>query len=261
MTDTKDVNKGHILVVGLGPGPAEWLTPEASAALAIATDLIGYGPYVDRIPSRSGQIRHATDNRVELDRARHALDLAQAGRVVAVVSGGDPGVFAMAAALFEAVDHGDDADRAVSIAVLPGISAMQAAAARLGAPLGHDFCAISLSDNLKPWDVIVRRLIAASQADFVIALYNPASRARPEPIQAAFRLLRGLKHGDTPVAFARAVGRPDEKLVVTTLGAADPSVCDMSTLVLIGSSETRFIARPDGLAPWVYTPRHYGAPR
>ena len=252
---------GRILVVGLGPGPAQWLTPEASGALEVATDLIGYIPYVERIPVRMGQVRHASDNRVELDRARHALELAKAGRVVAVVSGGDPGVFAMAAALFEAVDHGDAADRAVDIAVLPGVSAMQAAAARLGAPLGHDFCAISLSDNLKPWEVIARRLTAAAQGDFVVAFYNPASRARPDAIHGAFKLLRELKAGDTPVAFARAVGRPDERIIVTTLAEADPSVCDMSTLVLIGSSETRFIARPDGLAPWIYTPRHYGAGR
>ena len=252
---------GRILVVGLGPGPQAWMTPEASGALEVATDLIGYGPYVERIPARAGQVRHASDNRVELDRARHALELAKAGRVVAVVSGGDPGVFAMAAALFEAVDHGDESDRAVNISVLPGVSAMQAAAAKLGAPLGHDFCAISLSDNLKPWDVIVRRLTAAAQGDFVIAFYNPASRARPDAIHAAFKLLRELKASDTPVAFARAVGREDEKLTLTTLGEADPAICDMSTLVLIGSSETRFIARPDGLAPWIYTPRHYGGGR
>ena len=252
---------GRILVVGLGPGPQAWLTPEASGALEIATDLIGYGPYVERIPAREGQVRHATDNRVELDRAHHALELAKAGRIVAIVSGGDPGVFAMAAALFEAVDHGDESDRAVNISVLPGVSAMQAAAAKLGAPLGHDFCAISLSDNLKPWEVIVRRLTAAAQGDFVIAFYNPASRARPDAIHAAFKLLRELKAADTPVAFARAVGRDDEKLTLTTLGKADPSICDMSTLVLIGSSETRFIARPDGLAPWIYTPRHYGGGR
>ena len=252
---------GRILVVGLGPGPAAWLTPEASGALEVATDVIGYFPYVERIAAREGQVRHASDNRVELDRARHALELAKAGRVVAVVSGGDPGVFAMAAALFEAVDHGDEADRAVDIAVLPGVSAMQAAAARLGAPLGHDFCAISLSDNLKPWEVIARRLTAAAQGDFVIAFYNPASRARPDAIHAAFKLLRELKAPDTPVAFARAVGRADERITLSTLGAADPSICDMSTLVLVGSSETRFISRPNGLSPWIYTPRHYGAGR
>jgi precorrin-3B C17-methyltransferase len=249
---------GKILIVGLGPGPDKWLTPEASAALAVATDVIGYIPYVDRLPARAGQTKHATDNRVEIDRARHALDLAQQGQVVAVVSGGDPGVFAMAAAVFEAVDAGSDADKATDIQVLPGISAMQAAAARLGAPLGHDFCAISLSDNLKPWDVIIRRLTAAAEGDFVIALYNPASKARPQPIHDAFELLRSLKKPSTPVAFARAVGRSDERIVLTTLGEADPAVADMSTLVMIGSSETRFIER-EGKEPWLYTPRHYGA--
>ena len=260
MTD-QNLSKGRILVVGLGPGPEKWLTPEASDALVIASDLIGYGPYVERAPHREGQLRHASDNRVEIDRARHALELAKAGRVVAVVSGGDPGVFAMAAALFEAVDHGDETDRAVRIEILPGVSAMPGAAARLGAPLGHDFCAISLSDNLTPWAVIERRLTAAAQGDFVIAFYNPASRARPDAIHTAFALLRSLKAGATPVALARAVGRPDERLIVTTLAEVDPSLCDMSTLVLIGSSETRFVERPDGLAPWIYTPRHYGAGR
>jgi len=252
------MSAGKILIVGLGPGPDKWLTPEASAALAVATDVIGYIPYVDRLPARAGQTKHATDNRVEIDRARHALDLAQQGRVVAVVSGGDPGVFAMAAAVFEAVDAGSDADKATDIQLLPGISAMQAAAARIGAPLGHDFCAISLSDNLKPWDVIIRRLTAAAEGDFVIALYNPASKARPQPIHEAFTLLRSLKKPSTPVAFARAVGRPDERIVLTTLGEADPAVADMSTLVMIGSSETRFIERDDK-EPWLYTPRHYGA--
>ncbi len=254
------MNKGKILIVGLGPGPEKWLTPEASAALAIATDIIGYIPYVERLSDRQGQTKHATDNRVEIDRARHALDLAQQGHVVAVVSGGDPGVFAMAAAVFEAVDAGSDADKAIDIQVLPGISAMQAAAARLGAPLGHDFCAISLSDNLKPWDVIVRRLKAAAEGDFVIALYNPASKTRPQPIYDAFALLCSLKTPSTPVAFARAIGRPDERIVLTTLGEADPSTADMSTLVMIGSSETRFIERP-GQEPWLYTPRHYRVQR
>lgn len=254
------MTSGKIIIVGLGPGPDRWLTPEASHALEEATDIIGYIPYVERLPDRQGQVKHATDNRVEIDRARHALDLAQQGHVVAVVSGGDPGVFAMAAAVFEAIDAGTDADRATKVQVLPGISAMQAAAARLGAPLGHDFCAISLSDNLKPWDVIIRRLTAAAEGDFVIALYNPASKTRPQPIHDAFALLRSLKSPATPVAFARAVGRPDERIVLTTLGEADPSTADMSTLVMIGSSETRFIER-DGKEPWLYTPRHYGLKR
>ena len=254
------MTKGKIIIVGLGPGPDKWLTPEASQALDEATDIIGYIPYVERLADRDGQTKHATDNRVEIDRARHALDLAQQGHVVAVVSGGDPGVFAMAAAVFEAIDAGTDTDRATNVQVLPGISAMQAAAARLGAPLGHDFCAISLSDNLKPWDVIIRRLTAAAEGDFVIALYNPASKTRPQPIHDAFDLLRSLKSPATPVAFARAVGRPDERIVLTTLGEADPSIADMSTLVMIGSSETRFIERV-GDEPWLYTPRHYGLTR
>ena len=254
------MTSGKIIIVGLGPGPDRWLTPEASHALEEATDIIGYIPYVERLPDRQGQVKHATDNRVEIDRARHALDLAQQGHVVAVVSGGDPGVFAMAAAVFEAIDTGTDADRATKVQVLPGISAMQAAAARLGAPLGHDFCAISLSDNLKPWDVIIRRLTAAAEGDFVIALYNPASKTRPQPIHDAFAVLRSLKSPATPVAFARAVGRPDERIVLTTLGEADPSTADMSTLVMIGSSETRFIER-EGQEPWLSTPRHYGLKR
>jgi precorrin-3B C17-methyltransferase len=251
---------GVLFIVGLGPGPDHWLTPEASAALAKANALIGYKPYVDRVPQRAGLVRYASGNRVEIDRARHALRLAQDGHVVAVVSGGDPGVFAMAAAVFEAVDAGEPAWRALDIRVLPGISAMQAAAARLGAPLGHDFCAISLSDNLKPWQIIARRFEAAAHGDFVIALYNPASKARPQSIHDAFALLRALKDGETPVAFARAVGRPDERIVLTTLAKADVGLVDMSTLVLIGSSETRFVAR-DGADPWVLTPRTYGAGR
>jgi precorrin-3B C17-methyltransferase len=251
---------GWLAVVGLGPGCDHWIVPEATAALAAATDLVGYQPYVDRVPERAGLIRHGSDNRVEIDRARHALAMAAEGRKVAVVSGGDPGVFAMAAAVFEAVEAGEPAWRRLDISVIPGISAMQAAAARLGAPLGHDFCAISLSDNLKPWEILERRLRAAAEGDFVIALYNPASKARPDRIHQAFALLRGAKMGSTPVAFARAIGRPDEAIGLTTLAEADPGVADMSTLVLIGSSETRFIERPSG-RNWLLTPRTYGAGR
>lgn len=245
---------GRLAVVGLGPGPADWLTPEAARLIAEATDLVGYIPYVDRCPIRDGQIRHASDNRVEVDRARHALELAASGRNVAVVSGGDPGVFAMAAAVLEAVETGDPAWRGLDIVVSPGVSAMQAAASRLGAPLGHDFCAISLSDNLKPWSIVEKRLRAAAEAEFVIALYNPASKARPERIFEAFTVLRRLKPASTPVAFARAVGRPDERIVLTTLGVADPGVADMATCVIIGSSETRLIERP-GARPWMHSPR------
>ncbi len=244
---------GELLVVGLGPGPDHWRTPEVSEALSRATDLIGYKAYLDRCPPRDGQLRHMSDNRVELDRARHAIALAQAGRTVAVVSGGDPGVFAMAAAVFEAIEA-DPTAQSILVTVMPGVSAMQAASARLGAPLGHDFCVISLSDNLKPWSMIERRLAAAADGDFVIALYNPASKARPDQIFQAFDLLRTRKAGETPVAFARAIGRPDENIEVTTLAKADPSTVDMATLVIIGSSQTRFVPRPNA-APWIYTPR------
>jgi precorrin-3B C17-methyltransferase len=228
--------------------------------IEMASDIVGYQPYIDRIPERAGQRRHGSDNRVEIDRAQHALSMAAEGKQVAVVSGGDPGVFAMAAAVFEAVEAGDPSWRTLEISVVPGISAMQAAAARLGAPLGHDFCAISLSDNLKPWAIVERRLRAAADGDFVIAFYNPASKARPERIHQAFEILRGHKAPTTPVAFARAVGREDERIVLTTLGEADPATADMSTLVMIGSSETRFIDRP-GKAPWLLTPRTYGVGR
>src|ERR1700734_304969 len=247
------------MIVGLGPGPAEWITPEASAAIETASDIVGYGPYVQRVALRPNQRVHASDNRVEMDRARLALKLATEGHEVAVVSGGERGVFAMAAAVFEAI--GDDPQwLKLDIQVAPGVTAMQAAAARLGAPLRHDFCARSLSDNLKAWAIVERRLRAAADGDFVIALYNPASRARPTRIAQAFDLLRTVKAPPTPVAFARAVGRADETLIVTTLGEADASLADMATLVVIGSNETRLIAR-DGARPWMLTPRAYGVPR
>ncbi len=183
------------MIVGLGPGPAEWMTPQASAAVAAASDVVGYGPYVERLALRPDQRAHSSDNRVEMDRARLALKLAAEGREVAVVSGGDPGVFAMAAAVFEAVED-DPRWLKLDIQVAPGVTAMQAAAARLGAPLGHDFCAISLSDNLKPWAIVERRLRAAAEGDFVIALYNPASKARPNRITQAFDLLRDRESAD-----------------------------------------------------------------
>jgi len=251
---------GALVIVGLGPGPADWITPEASAALETASDIVGYQRYLDRIPQRPGQRRHGTDNGKEISRAGVALGMAAGGGRVAVVSGGDPGVFAMAAAVFEAIEAGEPAWRLLDVSVSPGISAMQAAAARLGAPLGHDFCAISLSDKLKPWAVIERRLRAAADGDFVVALFNPASKMRRGNIHKAFTLLRGCKPVTTPVAFARAIGRPDERITLTTLAEADPAIADMSTLVLIGSSETRFIERP-GRPPWVLTPRTYGAGR
>jgi precorrin-3B C17-methyltransferase len=249
-----DSAKGRLDIVGLGPGDAHWITPEVSALLEAATDLVGYAPYLARIPAREGQVHHPSDNRVELFRARMALELAEDAKHVAVVSGGDPGVFAMASAVFEAVETGKPAWRDLEIHVAPGISAMQAAAARVGAPLGHDFCAISLSDNRKPWSLVARRLAAAADGDFVIALYNPASRARPDQIGAAFALLRAHKAADTPVVFAQSIGRDGEHVVTTTLAEADPSIADMRTLIIIGSSQTRIIARA-GKAPFVYTPR------
>ncbi|NBJ09882.1 precorrin-3B C(17)-methyltransferase [Microvirga arsenatis] len=249
---------GLVTVVGLGPGDPRYLTPAASEALASATDLVGYGPYVDRVPERPGQRRHASDNRVELDRARFALDLAASGARVAVVSGGDPGVFAMAAAVFEAIENGDPAWRALDIRVEPGITAMLAAASRVGAPLGGDFCALSLSDNLKPWEVVEARLRAALTADFVVALYNPISSARPWQLGAAFRIVSEMRGPDTPIVLARAVMRPDERIRILSLSEVEASMADMSTLVMIGASTTRLIERHEGAAPWVYTPRFYG---
>lgn len=248
---------GRLAIVGLGPGAASMQTPQATAALAAATDLVGYAAYLDRVPPRPGQVRHASDNRVELDRARHALSLAAAGREVAVVSSGDPGVFAMASAVFEALERGEPIWRALDITVVPGVSAVLAAAARLGAPLGHDFCVLSLSDNLKPFDVVLARLTAAASAGFVIALYNAASRARPWQLGAALDALRSILPGSTPVALATAISRADERVEVATLSDVDPARADMRTLVLIGSAATRRIGR-DGAAPWLYTPRFHG---
>jgi precorrin-3B C17-methyltransferase / cobalt-factor III methyltransferase len=246
---------GTLTVVGLGPGRAELMTPAAAASIAAATDLIGYGPYLDRIAARpAGQKRHPSDNRVELERARHALELAVTGKRVAVVSGGDPGVFAMAAAIFEAIDQGPSEWRRLAIRVEPGVTAMLAAAAEVGAPLGGDFCAISLSDNLKAWSTITRRLEAAAAGDFVIALYNPLSKARPHQLGEAFEILRRSKSPSTVVVMVRAAGSGEVRRITTTLREVDPEQADMRTLVLIGSSTTRLIRRDDG-APWVYTPR------
>ncbi len=240
---------GSLVVVGTGPGRLELMTPATAAALAHATDLVGYGPYLDRVPLQPGQCRHASDNRRELDRARLALSLAAEGRRVVVVSGGDPGVFAMASAVFEAVEVGEPAWRDLDIRVEPGVTAMLAAAAEVGAPLGGDFCALSLSDNLKSWATIERRLKAAAEADFVIALYNPASRARPAQLGAAFKLLRTIRSGATPILFVRAAGTDQARVIAATLDDADAACADMRTLVIVGASSTRRIGR------WIYTPR------
>lgn len=250
---------GSVRVIGLGPGPDKWLTDEAHRALAEATDLVGYHVYVARVAPREGLRVHGSDNGDELERARQALTLAAQGAKVAVVSGGDAGVFGMASALFEAIDRGPMELRALDVAVLPGVTAMLAAAARLGAPLGNDFCAINLSDNLKPWTVIEKRLALAAQADFVISLYNPASKARPQQIHEAFAILRKHRTPDAVVVFAKAVGRQDEEFVVTTLSEADPNTADMRTLVIIGAPSTRCLekvgAQSEQSAPWIYTPR------
>jgi precorrin-3B C17-methyltransferase len=244
---------GWLAIAGLGPGNAAQITPEVTAALADATDVVGYAAYVARVPDRPGLVKHASGNRVEAERARSALAMAAAGRRVAVVSSGDPGVFAMAAAVFEALEAGPPGWRALDIRVLPGITAMLAAAARAGAPLGHDFCAINLSDNLKPWALIARRLRAALEADFAVALYNPRSAARPDGLGRALELMAGLCASDRVLVFARAVGTAEESLRVVRLAEARPEMADMRTLVLVGSSATRVIPRPGGA--WVYTPR------
>jgi precorrin-3B C17-methyltransferase len=239
---------GWVTVAGLGPGAETLVTPEVSAALAEATDIVGYIPYVARVAARPGLRLHASDNRVEVERARHALELAAAGARVVVVSSGDPGVFAMASALFEALEAAPE-HQALDIRVLPGITAMLAAAARAGAPLGHDFCAINLSDNLKPWALIEARLRAAAQADFAMAFYNPRSRSRPEGFVRVLELLREACGGERLITFARAVSTPDEQLVTVTLAEATPEMADMRTVVLVGNSATRRVGR------WVYTPR------
>ena len=245
---------GHLAVIGLGPGDARYLTTEAEEALATAQALYGYGPYLERVPARAGQMRHASDNREERARAAAALRHAANGARVAVVSGGDPGVFAMASAVCEAIETGPEARRSLDVAFIPGITAMLAVAARIGAPLGHDFCALSLSDNLKPWELIERRLDAAANAGFVIALYNPVSRARPRQFGSAIERLRRHLPPSTPVIFGRAVTRTNEHIDIVTLDAADTVEADMATLVIVGSRETRIVARPAKL-PLVYTPR------
>lgn len=251
---------GNLCVVGLGPGHADWTTPEAQRCLTEATDLVGYQPYLDRVPARTGQQRHGSDNRVEVERARHALALAEAGRRVCLVSSGDPGIFAMASALLEAVEHGPAAWRVLDMKVIPGLSAMQAAASRVGAPLGHDFCVLSLSDRLKPWDAIATRLHAVGAADFALAIYNPVSSERTWQLAEARSIIAEYRSPETPVVLARAVGRPGECIRITDLGSLDPAMADMQTVVLVGSSMTRSMGMSNGRKV-VYTPRDYGGSR
>jgi precorrin-2 C20-methyltransferase/precorrin-3B C17-methyltransferase len=248
--------RGTLTVVGLGPGSPQWLSPEARRALTQATDLVGYRPYLERVPAQPRQARHSSENRVEIDRARHALALAVEGRQVCVVSSGDPGIFAMAAAVLEEYEQGNGRYAGVEVRVIPGLSAMQAAAARVGAPLGHDFCVLSLSDIMKPWEIVERRLRAAGEADLVLALYNPASRARRQQLARALEILRDYRAPQTPVVVARAVGSDSESVSVTTLARVDLEVVDMRTLLIVGSSTTRVLP---GETPHVYTPRRYPA--
>ena len=227
----------ELLIVGLGPGPDKWITPEVSHALSEVDHVIGYAPYVNRVPQRAGLQRHATGNTVEIDRARHALELAKAGEKVAVVSGGDAGVFGMAAAVFEAAENPEFAD--VAIRVLPGMTAIQAVAAKAGAPLGGDFAVMSLSDRLKPWDLIEKRLRAVSKADLVLGIYNPASRSRTTQVGEAQSILLAHRSPDTVVIVGRDVGREDESLEVTTLAELDADTIDMKCLLIIGASGTK----------------------
>ncbi|BBU29760.1 precorrin-3 methylase CobJ [Burkholderia sp. THE68] len=247
--------RGTLTVIGLGPGSAALMTPAAKDALAAAQDVLGYETYVRMAgPFRDDQRVHITDNREELQRARHAFELASEGRRVVVVSSGDPGVFAMAAAVLEALDEGRAAYpawSAVKLAIVPGVSASLATAARAGAPLGHDFCVMSLSDNLKPWSVIEKRIAHAGEADLVMAFYNPLSKARPWQFDRAIEIVRRYRGVGTPVVLGRDIGRPAEALRVVTLGELKSELVDMRTMVIVGSSTTRVVG------DWVYTPRWY----
>ena len=251
--------RGRLAVIGLGPGAAEFMVPAVKAELARANDILGYETYVRMAgPFRADQVMHCTDNREEMQRARHAFELAAQGRSVVVVSSGDPGVFAMAAAVLEALhDSSDPRWHAVELEELPGVSASLATAAQAGAPLGHDFCVLSLSDNLKPWSIIEKRLDLACQADLALAFYNPISRSRPWQLGRALEIVRQHRLGTTPVVLGRDVGRPGQTLRVLQLQALQPEDVDMRTMVLIGSSTTVAFDRP-GRQPWVYTPRWYG---
>ncbi|WP_339503812.1 precorrin-3B C(17)-methyltransferase [Pseudomonas sp. RL_105y_Pfl2_101] len=251
--------RGRLAVIGLGPGAAELMVPAVKAELARATDVLGYETYVRMAgPFRDDQVLHCTDNREEMQRARHAFELAAQGRSVIVVSSGDPGVFAMAAAVLEALhESSDPAWHQVDLEILPGVSASLATAAQAGAPLGHDFCVMSLSDNLKPWSIIEKRLDLAAEADLALAFYNPISRARPWQLGRALEIVAQHRTPETPVVLGRDIGRPGQTLRVTTLGQLTTEQVDMRTMVLIGSSTTCVFARATG-GNWVYTPRWYG---
>ncbi|MFI9271170.1 precorrin-2 C(20)-methyltransferase [Kitasatospora sp. NPDC052896] len=252
--DDARADRGSVVVVGLGPAGPLWLTPEARGELAAADDLVGYTTYLNRVPVRAGQRRHGSDNKVEAERAEFALDLARRGRRVAVVSSGDPGVFAMATAVLEAACA--DPYREVPVRIVPGMTAAHAAASRAGAPLGHDYAVVSLSDRLKPWAVVAERLRAAAAADLVLALYNPGSRSRTTQVGLARDVLLEHRAPDTPVVLARDVGGPEERVRTVRLGELDPAEVDMRTILLVGSSQTRAVRRADG-SEVVWTPRRY----
>ncbi|MDI9905946.1 precorrin-3B C(17)-methyltransferase [Rhodococcus sp. IEGM 1406] len=246
-------SRGEVVVVGLGPGDTAWTTPEVAHELSLATDLVGYGPYVDRVPTRPGQRRHSSDNRVEAERAAMALDLAKNGARVAVVSSGDPGVFAMAAAVLEVA--AEDQWRDVPVRILPGMTAANAVASRVGAPLGHDYAVLSLSDRLKPWDIVARRISAVAAADMAFAVYNPASKSRTWQVQAMKDLVLEHRSPETPVVIGRDVAGAEESVRVVTLGELEPSEIDMRTLLIVGSSMTTVVETGSGRQ--VFTPRRY----
>jgi len=257
--DCVEPTQGKLAIVGTGPGSAVWMSPEVKQILESATDWVGYKTYLDLVEPlrKTHTTRHESDNRVELDRARFALDLAAQKRTVAIVSSGDPGIYAMAAAVFEVLEREAKPEwQEIEIQVCPGISAMQAAAAQVGAPLGHDFCAISLSDILKPWDVIAQRIKAAAQADFAIAFYNPVSKQRTWQLEKAKAILLEWRSPETPVVLARNLGRPGQTVTVKPLAQLAIEDADMRTVILIGSSKTRIVQQRPG-KQWVYTPRHY----
>jgi cobalt-precorrin 5A hydrolase/precorrin-3B C17-methyltransferase len=254
--------KGELAIVGIGPGAAKWISPEVANILEKASDFVGYKTYLNLVKSfTQGKVIHASDNRVEIDRAHQAIALARSGKSVVVVSSGDAGIYGMAAAVYEALES--DLDLAaninytndIEIRVAPGISAVQAAAAAIGAPIGHDFCTISLSDILKPWEIITQRLAAAAQADFVIAIYNPISTQRRWQLTAARDLLLQWRSPDTPVILGHRMGRKGENIKVIKLADLEPELADMQTVIIVGSSKTRIINSGD--RQWVYTPRKY----
>lgn len=250
---TPDVCAGEVVVVGLGPGDQGWTTPEVAHELSLATDLVGYGPYIDRVPTRPGQRRHSSDNRVEAERAAMALDLAKNGARVAVVSSGDPGVFAMAAAVLEVA--AEEQWRGVPVRVLPGMTAANAVASRVGAPLGHDYAVLSLSDRLKPWEIVAQRISAVAAADMAFAVYNPASKSRTWQVAAMRDLVLEHRSPDTPVVIGRDVAGAQESVRVVRLADLDPSEIDMRCLLIVGSSMTTVVENDYGTR--VFTPRSY----